>query len=101
MHYIYHRPTIEELLALAVVAEAASCLPTGELTVALPLAIPDKLSPHEATAMELSPVASAAHATSLIKVRMEIDFIILLLLKFGRLKCCANHSFPAPLFARV
>lgn len=43
---------------------------------ALPLAIAARLYPQDGIARELSPIARAAHAASLIKVRLDIDFII-------------------------
>src|SRR5579862_1664137 len=89
-----HRPTIEELLLPSPVGAAASCLLMDELTTALAVAIAARLSPHDARAVELNPIARTPHATSLGKSRVQIAFIILLLLSFGRVK--SLHGIPHP-----
>src|SRR5215471_15321326 len=79
-NWMSHKPTMEELKILSVEEVVGSCFPTAELTIALPAAIAARLSPHDADAPAVSPVATTAHITSFVQVAAKIVFIIVLLL---------------------
>src|SRR5215471_10966669 len=95
LNWMYHKPTIEELLVSSAGEAVASCLPSVELTTALPVAIAARLSPQAAYAPAVSPISTATHNTSLVKVPADIFFIILLLLHFERFEQGGEKScFP-------
>src|SRR5215471_16636298 len=64
LNWTYHKPTIEELLVSSAGEAVATCLPTAELTIALPAAIAASVSPQEANAPAQSPIVTATHSTS-------------------------------------
>lgn len=76
MNWTYHSPTIEEWVVLPAAAAVASWLPMDGLTMALAPAIATKLSPQDAAALALSPIARTVHAERLIKLRAESNFIV-------------------------
>jgi len=79
LNWMYHKPTMEGLNVPSAGEAVASCLPIAELAIALPAAIALKLSPQEANAPALSPMATAAHSTSFVQVSAKMIFIIPLL----------------------
>src|SRR5215469_9975312 len=96
LNWMYHKPTIEELTVPSAGEAVASCLPTAELTIALPAAMAARLSPHEANAPTLSPIATAPHITSFVHVSAKIVFIILLLLDFDLLEQGSEMALVPP-----
>jgi len=82
LNWMYHNPTIEEVPVSSAGEAIASCLPSAELTTALPVAIAAKLSPQEAYAPALSTIVTAAHITSFVQVSAKMIFIVLLLFDF-------------------
>src|SRR5215471_8724574 len=94
LNWMYHKPTIEELVVPSDGETLASCLPTAEFTIVFPAAIAAKVSPHEANAPPLSPISTAPHITSFVQVPAKSFFITLLLLDLriseqGREKSCS------------
>jgi len=85
---------MEELAGLFVIEAAVSCLATAELTNGFPDAIAAKLSPQEAAALTLSPIATTAQITSFVQFSAKIVFIILLLFNFESFEQGGERLFP-------